>query len=89
MNTREKSLLVAILLITAFFLILQIETKENKRLLNGFPNNNEKVVNEDLPIDRILPSNQKNQTNWVVITSVIALIAGGAGFFLSKMNKQS
>ena len=89
MNTREKSLLVAILLITVFFVSQQIETKENQRLLNGFPNNNEKVVNEDLPIDRILPSNQKNQTNWVVITSVIALIAGGAGFFLSKMNKQS
>tara|TARA_Y100000591_G_scaffold225883_1_gene196962 strand:+ start:658 stop:927 length:270 start_codon:yes stop_codon:yes gene_type:complete len=89
MNTREKSLLVAILLITAFFVSQQIETKENQRLLNGFPNNNEKVVNEDFPNDRILPSNQKNQTNWVVITSVIALIAGGAGFFLSKMNKQS
>ena len=89
MNTREKSLLVAILLITAFFVSQQIETKENQRLLNGFPNNNEKVVNEDFPIDRILPSNQKNQTNWIVITSVIALIAGGAGFFLSKMNKQS
>ena len=89
MNTREKSLLVAILLITAFFVSQQIETKENQRLLNGFPNNNEKVVNEDFPNDRILPSNQKNQTNWVVITSVIALIAGGAGFFLSTMNKQS
>ena len=89
MNTREKSLLVAILLITAFFVSQQIETKENQRLLNGFPNNNEKVVNEDFPNDRILPSNQKNQTNWVVITSVIALIAGSAGFFLSKMNKQS
>ena len=89
MNTREKSLLVAILLITAFFVSQQIETKENQRLLNGFPNNNEKVVNEDFPNDRILPSNQKNQTTWVVITSVIALIAGGAGFFLSKMNKQS
>ena len=89
MNTREKSLLVAILLITAFFVSQQIETKENQRLLNGFPNNNEKVVNEDFPIDRILPSNQKNQTNWIVITSVIALIAGGGGFFLSKMNKHS
>ena len=89
MNTREKSLLIAILLITAFFVSHQIETKENQRLLNGFPNNNEKVVNEDFPNARILPSNQKNQTNWVVITSVIALIAGGAGFLLSTMNKQS
>ena len=89
MNTRQKSLLIAILLITAFFVSRQIEIKENQHLLNGFHNNNEKVVNEDFPIDHILPSNRKNQPNWVVIISVITLIGGGAGFFLSKTNKQS